>query len=129
MLRSSSTTTTVDSVIPPIIVARPAAGEVGSGVGQLRFPLMGTVLDRIVAAHRAEELKRFHTLARELGMAALVEVHDEEELKKALPVLPDMIGVNQRDLRTFEVDRTRAVRLARTIPAGMLKVAESGIET
>jgi indole-3-glycerol phosphate synthase len=62
-------------------------------------------------------------------MAALVECHDGDEIKRCLPAHPDMIGVNQRDLRTFEVDKTRAVRLSRTIPAGMLKVAESGIET
>jgi indole-3-glycerol phosphate synthase len=82
----------------------------------------------IVAALSDDELKRFHDLAHDLGMAALVEVHDEDEIKRALPVHVDMIGVNQRDLRTFEVDKTRAVRLARKIPSGMLKVAESGIE-
>jgi indole-3-glycerol phosphate synthase len=83
----------------------------------------------IVAALSDDELKRFHTLAHEIGLGALVEVHDAEELKRALKVNPDMIGVNQRDLRTFEVDRMRAIRLARSIPAGMLKVAESGIES
>lgn len=82
----------------------------------------------IVAALSDDELKRFHDLAHELGMAALVEVHDEAEIKRALPVHVDMIGVNQRDLRTFEVDKDRAVRLARKIPSGVLKVAESGIE-
>jgi len=83
----------------------------------------------IVAALSEEELKRFRALAHDLGLAALVEVHDHDEIKRSLPAHPDMIGVNQRDLRTFEVDKTRAVRLARTIPSGMLKVAESGIET
>ena len=83
----------------------------------------------IVAALTDDELKRFHVLANDLGMGVLVEVHDQDELKRALPVHPTMIGVNQRDLRTFEVDKTRAVRLSRAIPAGMLKVAESGIES
>ena len=83
----------------------------------------------IVAALTDEELKTFRALAHDLGMAALVEVHDQDELKRSLPAHPDMIGVNQRDLRTFEVDKSRAVRLSRTIPAGMLKVAESGIES
>ena len=83
----------------------------------------------IVAALNDEELKTFRALAHDLGMAALVECHDADEIKRSLPAHPDMIGVNQRDLRTFEVDKTRAVRLSRTIPAGMLKVAESGIET
>ena len=81
----------------------------------------------IVAVLTDGELKRFHDLAHELGMAALVEVHDAAEVARAVVIHADMIGVNQRDLRTFEVDPTRAVQLARTIPSGVLKVAESGI--
>jgi indole-3-glycerol phosphate synthase len=81
----------------------------------------------IVAALSDEELRRFHDLAHELGMAALVEVHDAAEIARAVVIHADMIGVNQRDLATFEVDPTRAVRLARTIPSGVMKVAESGI--
>jgi indole-3-glycerol phosphate synthase len=81
----------------------------------------------IVAALSDDELKRFHDLAHELGMAAMVEVHDEAEIKRAVVIHADLIGVNQRDLRTFEVDKGRALRLARTIPSGVLKVAESGI--
>ncbi|MGI8809662.1 MAG: indole-3-glycerol phosphate synthase TrpC [Acidimicrobiales bacterium] len=82
----------------------------------------------IVAALTDDELKRFHALAAELGMAALVEVHDEAEVARAVVVHADLMGVNQRDLRTFEVDRTRAARLARSIPSGVVKVAESGID-
>jgi indole-3-glycerol phosphate synthase len=81
----------------------------------------------IVAVLSDDELKRFHGLAAELGMAALVEVHDEEEISRAVVVHADLMGVNQRDLRTFEVDPRRAERLARTIPSGVVKVAESGI--
>ncbi len=81
----------------------------------------------IVAALTDDELKRFHALAAELGLAALVEVHDAAEVAKAVIVHADLMGVNQRDLHTFEVDRGRAVRLARTIPSGVVKVAESGI--
>jgi indole-3-glycerol phosphate synthase len=81
----------------------------------------------IVAVLSDEELRRFHDLAHELGMAALVEVHDEAEIARAVVIHADMVGVNQRDLRTFEVDKGRAIRLARTIPSGVLKVAESGI--
>ena len=81
----------------------------------------------IVAVLSDDELKRFHALAAELALAAIVEVHDEAEVKRALLVHANMIGVNQRDLRTFEVDRGRAVRLARIIPSGVLTVAESGI--
>jgi indole-3-glycerol phosphate synthase len=83
----------------------------------------------IVAALSDEELKKFRALAHDLGMAAIVEVHDADEMKRSLPAHPDIMGVNQRDLRTFEVDKSRAVRLSRSIPAGMLKVAESGIES
>ncbi len=83
----------------------------------------------IVAALTDDELKRFHALAAELGLAALVEVHDEAEVAKAVVVHADLMGVNQRDLHTFEVDRGRAVRLARTIPSGVVKVAESGIDS
>ena len=81
----------------------------------------------IVAVLSDDELKRFHELATELGLAALVEVHDEADIARAKPIHTNLMGVNQRDLRTFEVDRGRAVRLARAIPAGVLKVAESGI--
>lgn len=81
----------------------------------------------IVAALTDEELKRFHALAAELGMAALVEVHDEAEVARAVVVHADLVGVNQRDLRSFDVDPSRAVRLAATMPNGVLKVAESGI--
>ncbi len=83
----------------------------------------------IVAALTDEELKRFHTLASELGMAALVEVHDEAEVARAVVIHADLMGVNQRDLNTFEVDRTRAAGLSRTIPSGVVKVAESGIDS
>jgi len=81
----------------------------------------------IVAALSDDELGRFRSLAAELGMAALVEVHDEDELGRAIDAGADLVGVNQRDLRTFEVDRTRAVRLGALIPSGVVKVAESGI--
>jgi indole-3-glycerol phosphate synthase len=81
----------------------------------------------IVAALDDEALKRCATLAAELGLAALVEVHDAPELERALAAGSRMVGVNQRDLRTFQVDRERACALARDIPADVLAVAESGI--
>ena len=81
----------------------------------------------IVGALSDDELARFRALAADLGMAALVEVHDEAELARAVGTGADLVGVNQRDLRTFEVDRARAVRLAPLIPSGIVKVAESGI--
>ncbi len=57
----------------------------------------------------------------------LVEVHDEAEAERALSVGATLIGVNQRDLVTFEVDTDRAVRVASALPDGVLRVAESGI--
>ena len=81
----------------------------------------------IAAALDDSELRSFHELALELGLEALVEVHDERELERALAVGAAMVGVNQRDLVTFEVDAGRAVRLAPMIPEGVVKVAESGI--
>jgi indole-3-glycerol phosphate synthase len=81
----------------------------------------------IVAALDDHELGDFHALAAELEMDALVEVHDEAELERALEVGADLIGVNQRDLVTFEVDTDRAERVGASMPEGVLRVAESGI--
>jgi indole-3-glycerol phosphate synthase len=81
----------------------------------------------IVAALTAAELSQLRLLAQELDMAALVEVHDEDELGRALDAGAKLVGVNQRDLRTFELDRARAERLAEAMPPGVVKVAESGI--
>ena len=81
----------------------------------------------IVAALEDGALRRCAALADELGLAALVEVHDERELERALEAGSRIVGVNQRDLRTFQVDRERACAMAAEIPAGVLAVAESGI--
>jgi indole-3-glycerol phosphate synthase len=81
----------------------------------------------IVAALSDRELSQLHALAQEVGLDALVEVHDEMELDRALAVNATCIGVNQRDLHTFHVDPQRAVRLATRIPEGVVAVAESGI--
>lgn len=81
----------------------------------------------IAAALDDAELAAFHALALDLGIDALVEIHDEPELERALAVGADLVGVNQRDLVTFAVDTDRAVRLAPAIPAGVVRVAESGV--
>jgi indole-3-glycerol phosphate synthase len=81
----------------------------------------------IVAGLEDELLRRCAALADELGLAALVEVHDAQELERALAVGSRIVGVNQRDLRTFQVDHERACALATDIPADVLAVAESGI--
>ena len=83
----------------------------------------------IAAALDDEELLDFHQLACEVGLDVLVEIHDEAELDRALKVEPDLIGVNQRDLFTFEVDQARAMRLAPLMPEGVVRVAESGIRS
>lgn len=81
----------------------------------------------IVAALDDGELSRCLALASRLGLAALVEVHDESELERALGAGARIVGVNQRDLRTFTVDHERACALASRIPTGVVAVAESGI--
>lgn len=81
----------------------------------------------IAAALDDAELRDLHDLTRALGLDALVEVHDEAEVERALAVGADLVGVNQRDLVTFEVDARRAVRVAPHIPSGVVRVAESGI--
>ncbi|HEY0548706.1 MAG TPA: indole-3-glycerol phosphate synthase TrpC [Verrucomicrobiae bacterium] len=86
----------------------------------------------IVAILSDAKLKRFQDLATDAGLAALVEVHDEEELNRALDVGARLIGVNNRDLKTFTVDLATTERLAITALAGrsedeVLLVAESGI--
>jgi indole-3-glycerol phosphate synthase len=81
----------------------------------------------IAAALATSELARFRELAVSVGLTALVEVHDEAELMRAIAAGADVIGVNQRDLRTFDVDRELAARLAAKMPDGVVKVAESGI--
>jgi indole-3-glycerol phosphate synthase len=82
----------------------------------------------IVAALDDAELRDLHAVATELGLDALVEVHDEAELDRALAAGADLIGVNQRDLTTFEVDPARAQRVAAAMPEGVLRVAESGVQ-
>ncbi len=81
----------------------------------------------IAAALEPCKLGDFHALAVELGLDVLVEIHDEHELDAALAADATLIGVNQRDLVTFQVDHERAVRMAGVIPDGVVKVAESGV--
>jgi len=81
----------------------------------------------IVAALDDDHLARFLARAGALGLAALVEVHDARELGRALDAGARLVGVNQRDLRTFTVDHDRACALAAGIPPDVVAVAESGI--
>jgi indole-3-glycerol phosphate synthase len=84
----------------------------------------------LIAAILSEaEMRRLRELAESLGMAALVEVHDGEELQAAVDSGATIIGVNNRNLHTFEVSLDTALQLAERIPAGAVKVAESGIHS
>lgn len=81
----------------------------------------------IAAALDDRELADFHAAATDVDLDVLVEIHDEAELDRALAVGATLIGVNQRDLVTFEVDTERAVRMAGQMPADVVRVAESGV--
>jgi indole-3-glycerol phosphate synthase len=84
--------------------------------------LIAAVLD----AHRLRDLREY---AARLEVAALVEVHDERELRAALDSGADIVGVNNRNLHTFETSIDTALKLVRRIPSGVVKVAESGIRS
>jgi indole-3-glycerol phosphate synthase len=81
----------------------------------------------IVAALPQSDLVALARKSRELGLDVLCEAHDQAELHRALDAGCDLIGVNSRDLRTFNVDLETAFRLARLIPQDVVSVAESGI--
>jgi len=80
----------------------------------------------IVAALTTNELRRLHLDATELGLDVLVEVHDQLELGLAVELGAPIIGINNRDLKTLDVDTDRALRMRDSLPAGTVAVAESG---
>lgn len=81
----------------------------------------------IVAALEQPVLRELHDLIGQLGMTALVETHSAEEVERALEVGACVVGVNARDLSTFELDRDLFGRLADRIPSGVIRVAESAV--
>jgi indole-3-glycerol phosphate synthase len=81
----------------------------------------------IVAALADAQLASLHAHARDYGMATLVEVHDARELERALALSPRLIGVNNRNLRTFETTLATTIELAPLVPKDVLVVTESGI--
>jgi len=83
----------------------------------------------IAAILSAEQIRQLQLLAAQYRMDALVEVHDEEDLVKALAAGAQLIGVNNRNLHTFEVSLETSLRLAEKIPDGVVKVSESGIQS
>jgi indole-3-glycerol phosphate synthase len=82
--------------------------------------LIAAILDR-------KKMEELLGLVRSLGMSALVEVHDEWELEKALAAGSDIIGINNRDLKTFDVSLDVSIRISKLVPQGKVVVAESGI--
>lgn len=81
----------------------------------------------IAALLAPKQLATFTALAKSLGLEVLLEVHDNEELQNSLMPGIDMVGVNNRNLKTFEVSLDTSRELAKMIPAGFVKVSESGI--
>ena len=82
----------------------------------------------IVAALPDADLARLHSAARARGLAVLIEAHDEPELNRALALSPEIVGVNARDLNSFSVDLSGVERLGRSIPEGVIRIAESGLK-
>jgi len=83
----------------------------------------------ITAILEEKEIRDLRELAGEWGMAAMVEVHNQRELKTALDAGADIVGVNNRNLKTFQVTLETSLRLAEDIPAAVLKISESGIHS
>ena len=81
----------------------------------------------IVSILSDAQLKEFELIARSLDMAVLVEVHDEKEMERALALKTALIGVNNRDLKTFKVDLETTLNLQKMVPQDKLLVTESGI--
>lgn len=81
----------------------------------------------IMAALDDSQARSLYRVSTDLGMDVLVEVHDEDELTRALAFRPAMIGVNNRDLKTLKVDLSTSRKLAQKIPPGIVKISESGI--
>ncbi len=81
----------------------------------------------IAACLTKEEVVRFSTVARSLGLEVLLELHDEDELGHVCETI-DLVGINNRSLKTFDVNIARSLRMAGQLPKDKLKVAESGID-
>ncbi len=83
----------------------------------------------IASILEGDQPERFLTLAKELGMSVLFEIHDERELEKALKINAGIIGINNRDLKTMNIDLHTTLRLKPLIPSDKIVVSESGIKS
>jgi indole-3-glycerol phosphate synthase len=83
----------------------------------------------IAAVLSDTELRELLPLSRRLGMTAVMEVHDEDELRRVLPLRPELIGINNRNLQTFEVDLGVTARLRALVPPEIAVISESGLKT
>ena len=81
----------------------------------------------IASALNLEQLKEFESIAHDLGMAVLVEAHNEEELEKAILLDTPLVGINNRNLKTFEVSLKTSIDLVTKIPKNRIPITESGI--
>ena len=109
-------------VIMKDFVVEPAQLMRGVAAGASAILLLASLLD-------AAQIRRFIELLDPFGCDAVVEVHDDAELERAIGSGARIIGVNNRDLRDFSVDLATSERLGARIPAGVIRVAESGIRT
>ena len=90
--------------------------------------IMGADAVLLIAAALSDgELETFSGLGEAIGLDVLVEIHDEDELARAQRVGATLVGVNQRDLHTFQVDHERALRVGRAMAASITRIAESGV--
>lgn len=89
-------------------------------IGADAILLIAAILDDV-------QMKEFYDLSKELGLAALVEVHDEQEMERALKLDAEIIGVNNRNLKDFSIHLHTTKRLSSMVPKGKIFVAESGI--
>lgn len=83
----------------------------------------------LIVAILKDKLKEFYELGKELGLDILVEVHSKEELDLALKINPEIIGINNRNLKNFKVDLENTKELIKYIPKGILTISESGINS
>ena len=82
--------------------------------------LIASILDK-------NKIKEFYQIAKENELDVLIEVHDEEEAEIAMAVSPELLGINNRDLRTFDVDINNSIKIKKMLPKSQLIISESGI--